>query len=83
MGMGMKMGGNGNYFSGINGNGSEVSELRSPGKTRSRSSYDHQKPYEHAPEAVNILMQEVTMKSWEWEGMVCQKLFPHISSPCV
>jgi len=27
----MGMGGNGNYFSGINGNGSKVSEFRLPG----------------------------------------------------
>jgi len=49
----MGMGWNGNYFSGINGNGSK--EFRSPGIG-------------------------VGMKSWEWEGMVCQKLFPHTSS---
>ena len=49
------MGENGNYFSGINGNGNNVSEFRSPG-------------------------MGVGLKSWEWEGMVCQKLFPHTSS---
>ena len=54
MGMEMGTGGNGNYFSGINGNGNKVSEFRSPG-------------------------MGVGMKSWEWEGMVCQKLFPHTS----
>ena len=53
--MGMGMGGNGNYFSGINGNGNKVSEFLSPGVG-------------------------VGMKLWEWEGMVCQKLFPHTSN---
>jgi len=48
---------NGNYLSGINGNGSEVSEFRSP-----------------------EMGLGVGKKSWEWEGMVCQKLFPHISN---
>ena len=51
----MGMGGNGNYFSGINGNGNKVSEFRSPG-------------------------MGVGMKSWDCEGMVCQKLFPHTST---
>jgi len=46
------MGGNGNYFSGINGNGIKVPKT-----------------------AVGM-----GMKSWEWEGMVCKNLFPHIST---
>jgi len=53
--MGIGMGGNGNCFSGINGNEIEISRVSMTGN------------------------ENGNQKTREWEGMGCQKLFPHIS----